>query len=168
MELKSLDISISFEVSISPPGTTEFWVGPVAAADAAIEQWAKACFGALNQGLDPSDSDGALLGLWQHPDKDLAMVAVLCSGDWVADLGGTLTNQGDEIIQLVYSGNDNDPVMFLPEFITDNHNFDGELVYDIVETVLLTVNDEWIRETLEALVEVEAQDLVERYKAKYS
>lgn len=40
------------------------------------------------------------------------------------------------------------------------------LVYDTVETVLLTLTDEWIGETLDELVEVEAQDLVERYKGR--
>jgi hypothetical protein len=148
--------------NISSSLTTTFWVGPVAAAEAAMEQWAKDCFAALDEGLCPEDEDAAFLGLWQHPSKDLVMLAVLGSGDWAADLEETLSPQGKDLVQLAFSGNDNEPIGFLPDFITDNPDLDPAQVYDIAETVLLTVNEEWLAPTLEGLAQVD-EGLVERF-----
>lgn len=153
--------------NISSSLTTTFWVGSVASAEAAIEQWARDCFAALNSGLCPEDDDGAFLGLWQHPAKDLALVGVLCSGDWAADLDGALTEQAADLTQVAYAGNDNEPVGFLPDFVADHPELDGQRVYDIVETVLLANGAEWMEDTFEALDEIEAHDLVARYKAAY-
>lgn len=148
---------------ISSSLTTVFFVGSVADCERALVQWPDRLIEALNEGLCPEGEDGAVVALWQHPAKDLAMLAVLASGDWSADLEAYLPESPAGLTQVAYSGNDNEPINFLPDFLEDTEG-DEEERYDLAETILLTVNEEWHDQTLDVLVERDFGAIVDRYK----
>lgn len=154
---------------ISSSLSTVFYAGPRQEGEAALERWSLDCFSVLNGGLCMEDGDQALACLWSHPSKDMVLVAVLCSGDWAADLEDDLSDEFPELVQIAYSGNDNDPEVFMPDFLGDCAlEHPNKKLCDIAETVLFNLLPDNQADTLALIEEDGYEEVIASFHATQS